>query len=292
VTPRNAYLSIDFEDIAHDFKRERRIDLDGPLREDALWRAYEAIDGFLRKDLGGVRSTFFTTGVVAEKLPSIVARIAADGHEIACHYHFHDPARADPPATFADNLRRAIDALEAASGQKILGFRAPRFSLGPEDAAHFRILERHVAYDSSLGASDAAGLAAMRRALGLTSLALFPVALVRVASGMPPVRSGGSYLKLFPGSVTLRAMQKAAAGGLAPLVYLHPYEFVADRSFFVRRREMTGMSSRSRAYWLLRQSQWHVVGNRSVTSKLRRIARNWRFAGPMRALLETPSGLP
>lgn len=286
----DAYLSIDFEDIAHDFKRAHGVDRDGPLREDALWRSYEAIDAFLRADLGGVRLTFFTTGIVAEKLPAIVARIVGDGHEIACHYHFHDPARADPPQAFEANLRRAIDALEAASGQKVLGFRAPRFSLGPEDSAHFHILERHLAYDSSLGASSAAELAAMRRDLGLTSLALFPVALARVAPGAPPVRSGGSYLKLFPGGIALRAMQMAAAGGLTPLVYLHPYEFVADLSFFVQSREMAGMSPPRRAYWLLRQSQWHVVGNRGVTGKLRRIARSWRFAGPMRALLETAPG--
>ena len=74
---------------------------------------------------------------MAEKCPDIVARIAADGHEIACHYFWHDPCRLDPPDLFEANLRRAIDALEAASGQKTLGFRAPRFSLKPEDQAHF-----------------------------------------------------------------------------------------------------------------------------------------------------------
>ena len=69
---------------------------------------------------------------LAEKCPDIVARIAADGHEIACHYFWHDPCRLDPPELFEANLRRAIDALETASGQKTLGFRAPRFSLRPE----------------------------------------------------------------------------------------------------------------------------------------------------------------
>ncbi len=278
---RTAWLSIDFEDIAHDFKREHRIAADGPLREDALWRAYEAIDGFLRRDLGGLRVTFFTTGVVAEKCPGIVARIAADGHEVACHYHFHDPARRDPPEAFETNLSRAIDALETASGQKCLGFRAPRFSLGPEDAAHFRALERHLAYDSSLGAASMAELAGMRIALGLTTLALFPVARVRVAPVLSPIRSGGSYLKLFPAAFTLRAMEMTAGAGLVPLVYLHPYEFVVDRSFQVAMSEMRALAPARRLYWALRQSQWHCVGNRSVTGKLRRIARTWRFGGPM-----------
>ncbi|MBA3325644.1 MAG: polysaccharide deacetylase family protein [Rhodobacteraceae bacterium] len=279
---RTAWLSIDFEDIAHDFKREHGIAPDGPLREEALWAAYAAIETFLQRDLGGVRLTFFTTGIVAAKCPGVVARIAADGHEVACHYHFHDPARRDPPAVFEANLRRAIDALEAASGQKTLGFRAPRFSLEPADAAHFHAIERCLAYDSSLIIATAADLGAVRRRLGLTTLRLFPIARVKVAPGLPPVRSGGSYFKLFPVAVTLEAMDRAAAAGLAPMVYLHPYEFVADRSFHVQTREMAGLSRARRLYWALRQAQWHVVGNRGVTEKLRRIARDWRLGGRIR----------
>ena len=281
---RPAWLSIDFEDIAHDFRREHGIDLDGPMRADALAAAYAAIETCLRRDHGGLRVTFFTTGILAEKCPGLVARIAADGHEIACHYHWHDPARADPAERFAANLDRALDALGAAAVARVLGFRAPRFSLSPADGAHFRALEARLAYDSSLTVADAAGLAAARTALGVTRLALLPVAKVPVAPLLPPVRSGGSYLKLFPGAVTLAAMARTAAAGLPPQVYLHPYEFVADGAFRVAMRDMGGMAAHRRLYWALRQAQWHDVGNRSVAAKLRRIAARWRFAGPMRAL--------
>lgn len=286
---RTAWLSIDFEDIAHDFKREHGIDRDGPVRQDALWAAYAAIEGFLQRELGGARLTFFTTGVVAAKCPGVVARIAADGHEVGCHYHFHDPVRLDPPERFEANLRRAIDALETASGQRVLGFRAPRFSLTPADAAHLQVLERRLAYDSSLTVADAAARDSVRARLGLERLALFPMILARVAPISPRVRSGGSYLKLFPAALTLRALDRAAGAGLAPLVYLHPYEFVADRSFHVAMAEMIGMPRARRVYWSLRQSQWHVVGNRGVPAKLRRIAERWRFGGPMRDLLVADS---
>ncbi len=278
---RTAWLSIDFEDIAHDFRREHGIDPDGPVRREALTAAYETIEAFLRRDLGGVRLTFFTTGVVALKHPEIVARIAADGHEVGCHYHFHDPCRLDPPETFEARLGEAVDALEAASGQKVLGFRAPRFSLDPGCAAHFRALERRLAYDSSLSMATAAERDAAARAMGLTRLALLPVA----KSGRPAVRAGGSYLKLFPAGVTLGALDRAEAGGLAPLAYLHPYEFVADGSFRVAMRDMAGMGRGRRLYWALRQAQWHWVGNRSVAGKLRAIARIWRLGGPMRDLV-------
>ena len=193
-----AWLSIDFEDIAHDFKREFGIPQDGSLREDALRRAYAAIETFCRTDLDGARLTFFTTGILAEKCPDIVARIAADGHEIACHYFWHDPCRLDPPELFESNLRRAIDALEAASGRKVLGFRAPRFSLKPGDRAHFAALERHLAYDSSLTVADGAEARGLRAATGVTRLALLPVLRRRPAPGLPALRTGGAALKYAP----------------------------------------------------------------------------------------------
>jgi len=282
---RKVWLSIDFEDIAHDFKREFGLPHDGSMREEALWRAYGAIDDFCRRDLGAARLTFFTTGILAEKCPDLVARIAADGHEIACHYHWHDMARDDPPALFEANLRRAIDALEAASGQRVLGFRAPRFSLGIGDVAHFAVLERLFAYDSSVTVADAGGLAAFRAAVGVERLVLLPVVRHRVVAGLPPMRSGGAYLKYFPASVTMRGLDLAADAGLAPMLYLHPYEFVSDGSFRFPLAEMTGLGARRKAFLWTRQVHCHVIGNAGVPGKLRAIFRDFEPGGPMRALL-------
>ena len=181
-----AWLSIDFEDIAYDFKREFAIPQDGSLREDALWRAYEAIEAFCRDHAGGARLTFFTTGILAAKCPAVVARIAADGHEVACHYHYHDMARDDPPETFDANLRRAKAALEDAAGTEVLGFRAPRFSLRPQDRAHFEVLAAHFAYDSSVTVASRAEAEALRALAAATGLALLPVVRQKVLPGLPP----------------------------------------------------------------------------------------------------------
>jgi hypothetical protein len=280
-----AYLSIDFEDIAHDFKREFAIPHDGTLRIEALWRAYEVIERFCREDAGGARLTFFTTGILADKCPEIVARIASDGHEIACHYYYHDMASADPPAAFEANLRRAVDALEDAGGQKVLGFRAPRFSLRPEDVAHFLVLEKLFAYDSSVTVASRGELAAFRAAASLQRLALVPVARQKVLPGLPPMRPGGAYLKLFPASVTLRGLRMAATAGLVPLLYLHPYEFVADRSFYFPMREMGDLALRRRLFLWARQTHCNVIGNRGLAGKLRRILEGVELGGPMRDLL-------
>lgn len=282
---RTVWLSIDFEDIAHDFKREFGLRHDGSMREEALWRAYGAIEDFCRRDLGGARLTFFTTGILAETCPDLVARIAADGHEVACHYHWHDMARDDPPAVFEANLRRAIDALETASGQKVLGFRAPRFSLGIADAAHFTVLERLLAYDSSVTVADATELAAFRAAVGVERLVLLPVTRRKVSRGLPALRTGGAYIKYFPAAVTRRGLDLAAEAGLAPMLYLHPYEFVADASFRFPLAEMAGLPARRKAFLWARQLHCHVIGNAGVPAKLRRIFCDAVAGGPIRTLL-------
>ena len=198
---------------------------------------------------------------------------------------WHDPCRLDPPDLFETNLRRAIDALEAASGQKTLGFRAPRFSLRAEDRAHFAVLERHLAYDFSLTVADAAEARGLRAANGTENLALFPVLRRRPAPGLPLLRTGGAALKYAPAPLTLRSLRAAAEAGLAPQLYLHPYEFVADRSFRFPISEMGDLAPRRKLFLWARQVHCHVLGNSGLPDKLRRIAAGIEIAGPMRDLL-------
>ena len=51
-------------------------------------------------------------------------------------------------------------------------------------------------------------------------------------------------------------------------IYLHHYEFVSDMSFHIIWKEMNGLSFFLKLYWLLRQTQWHIVSNKSVMRKL------------------------
>src|SRR6185369_8772777 len=55
-----------------------------PLRvEGNVARLLDLLDEF------GVKATFFVLGWVAERLPAVVRRIQARGHEIACHGYGH-----------------------------------------------------------------------------------------------------------------------------------------------------------------------------------------------------------
>src|SRR5690606_32683774 len=120
--------------------------------------AYDLIDRFTVEHLGGRRLTFFTTGQVARDYPDLVQRIAADGHEIACHYYEHDQIWVQDRATLRRNLDAAISVLTKASGQCINGFRAPDFSIDDRCADWaFEEISLRFVYDSSCVASRHAG---------------------------------------------------------------------------------------------------------------------------------------
>ena len=60
------------------------------ILKDPLWKSYEKIQNLSNNFFNGKKITFFTTGVVARKAPDLLAKISKDGHEIGCHYNFHD----------------------------------------------------------------------------------------------------------------------------------------------------------------------------------------------------------
>lgn len=263
------YLSIDFEDFAHDLKRDLGLWQTGPLRAAALWRAYAGIERFLRAH-GGARITFFCTGIIAEQMPDLIARIAADGHEIGCHYHYHDCIDRQTPAAFADHLATALAALRAASGQPVRGFRAPKFRIDRQGCAQYEVLARQVGYDSSYlctHRSEARDFAARLS----QPLALLPIWSGRIAPGLPRMRLGGSYAKLFPMAATERMIAAARAGGMVPHLYLHPYEFTADGDFALSPAELAPLGPGRAALWRARQMQWHRIGNADLPGRLSRL---------------------
>ncbi len=100
-------------------------------------------------DRCALRGTFFVEGWNGAQHPRAVAEIVARGHELGMHGWLHENWHALDAATEAELAERATDALEAASGLRPLGFRAPG---GHRSNATEAILQRlGYRYDASLG---------------------------------------------------------------------------------------------------------------------------------------------
>ncbi len=118
------FISIDFEDFSHDYKRSLGI-IENNLRINALEKSYFKIKEFANKNLKNKNFTFFTTGILAEKAGDLIKQISKDGNEVSCHYYYHDLIYNQNRQPLSKNIDKAIEIIEKRTGTIPPGFRAP-----------------------------------------------------------------------------------------------------------------------------------------------------------------------
>jgi len=59
----------------------------------------------------------------------LVRDVHARGHELACHSFWHRPVYSLEPQEFHEDTRAAKGAIEQAAGARVLGYRAPTWSI-------------------------------------------------------------------------------------------------------------------------------------------------------------------
>ena len=201
--------------------------------------AMQPIIDLLRR--AGVRATFFTVGEVARDHPDLIAELAADGHEIACHTMTHPNLWRLTPAEFAEELEQYRAALEGAlPGAQVLGFRAPMFSL--DKRSHWvlgMLRDGGFRYDSSVvpvrtpwyGVSGAplgiyqASLADPGRTDAGNGFLEFPLTVCSIGPVRIPT-AGGVYFRLIPYPV-FRSLLCRVARRRPFVIYVHPWETYA-----------------------------------------------------------------
>jgi polysaccharide deacetylase family protein (PEP-CTERM system associated) len=204
----------------------------------------------------GARATFFVLGYVAEQEPALVREILSAGHEVGCHSHMHRRVWTMTPEEFRDDIRRARAAIEDAGGQKVVGYRAPTFSIGEKSLWAVKILaEEGFAYDSSVFPirHDLYGMPGVPRFpfrwLFRDGGSLFeiPLLTLRILGRNLPV-AGGGYLRILPMWYTRWAMRRIRQReGRPAVVYFHPWELDPDQP-----RLTGGLKSKLRHYFNLR----------------------------------------
>lgn len=188
----------------------------------------------------GARGTFFVLGWQAERTPSMVPRLVSRGHEIATHGYSHRFVYQMTPEDFRRELRRSIDVLEQQSGQKVIGHRAPYFSITGDSLWALDILaEQGIRYDSSIfptlnyryGIPGANRYPGWIRTPSGAWLYEIPLSTVRVPassarSGINLPLGGGGYFRLYPYAVTRGLAQHLRQREHKGLIfYVHPWEY-------------------------------------------------------------------
>ena len=233
-------------------------------------RVEEATERVLAVFAGqGIGATFFFLGWVAERRPHLVRRVAAAGHEIACHGYAHQHITRTRPEDFRKDVRRAKQTLEDITGLGVAGYRAPTFSIYADTLWALDILiEEGFLYDSSIFPvrHDRYGMpnaprrpTVLRRPAG--SIVELPPLTLRVG-GLNLPAAGGGYMRLLPMGVVLWAVRRANREGLPAVIYLHPWELDPAQP-----RLPLGLLGTWR----------HRVGLASMEGKLRRLVSEVRF---------------
>jgi polysaccharide deacetylase family protein (PEP-CTERM system associated) len=211
-------------------------------------------------DRTGARATCFVLGWVAERHPALVRRIVAEGHEVASHGWWHRRIGSLTPQELRQEVRESKRLLEDLSGQPVVGFRAPSFSITPgREWAFDVLLEEGYTYDSSLfpiRRPDYGYPASpvipheIRRPSG--ALLEIPMATARVF-GLRIPAAGGGYLRQLPYALIRRAARDAVARRRPGMFYIHPWEVDPDQPRFP-----VGMLTRVRHYGGLQKTLGHL----------------------------------
>jgi polysaccharide deacetylase family protein (PEP-CTERM system associated) len=214
----------------------------------------------------GTTATFFILGEVAKRFPSTVVRkIAKGGHELGSHGYSHRPLYSLSDEVFRADAQRSKSLIEDVSGQAVLGYRAPNFSIR---ASVLPILgELGYVYDSSLnpvrissryGKLEWHTPVAVGHILRFDSIYEIHMSRHRVLGLSVPL-SGGGYFRLCPYFIWRCGVKAILASRRFYNFYLHPWEIDRDvprfkgLRFDLRFRHYHNLhKTEARLRWLLR----------------------------------------
>jgi polysaccharide deacetylase family protein (PEP-CTERM system associated) len=178
------------------------------------------------------RATFFVLGWSAERHPALVRQIAQRGHEVASHGYAHELVTRQNPDEFRADVKRARLMLQDLSGQPVVGYRAPSYTIvsGTRWALDILAQEGHV-YDSSIfpikrlryGIPGAPRWPHKVNLGNGLSLVEYPLPTVRVGWINIPA-TGGAYLRLLPMSFQTWVIKDLIQRQRPFVVNVHPWE--------------------------------------------------------------------
>lgn len=179
------------------------------------------------------RITMFVLGKFAERFPSIVKRMASEGHEIASHGYGHVEVFKQSPELFWEDVARSKDILENITGQPVFGYRAPDYSITSNELWALEILaDIGIVYDSSIfptkftryGIVDWPPNPVNVNLHSGKNLVEMPLTTLKIFGSRWPV-AGGGYHRLLPWPLIKLAINQQLRNNNSFMSYCHPYEF-------------------------------------------------------------------
>lgn len=182
------------------------------------------------------KATFFVLGCIGEDYRDIVKAIDREGHEIASHGYCHDLAYNQTFEEFKEDVKKSVGILEDITGKKVLGYRAPSWSIVEKNLHYLVALEElGLKYDASvfpvktfLYGIPNAPRKIHKPVVNGRELNLYEIPTsVFNFMGKGVGYSGGFYFRFFPEFFIKRLISKSNSDKAPSVVYLHPREIDA-----------------------------------------------------------------
>jgi polysaccharide deacetylase family protein (PEP-CTERM system associated) len=180
-----------------------------------------------------VKATFFVLGYVVERTSEVVRMIHGEGHEVASHGYGHVQVYKQSKDEFLKDLLRSKSLLEEMIGEKVIGYRAPEWSIckGKRNSywAIDLLVQSGFLYDSSIAPLRLIGIPLAPTIPYILSthhgdIKEFPPLTMRSSLGNLPI-GGGWGLRIFPYRSIRRTIDQLNALGHPVLIFCHPSEF-------------------------------------------------------------------
>lgn len=256
-------FSIDVEDW-----NQSVLDINNPVSDRVLNNTLRLLEILEDKNQ---TATFFTLGNVAKKYPQLIREIAAAGHEVASHGYNHQSIFNLTPKQVKEDITKSVELLEDISGKKVIGFRAPDFSIREYLFEWYceALAENGLKYDSSLFPMKVIKYGIEKE----YSLKIFNkyhlnehyLSYVKIGKTKLPF-FGGGYFRITPYFMTKMLSKQLNAN--RAVFYMHPYEIDTEELASLKRN-----NTHIPLKWRLSQ----FVGRESVENKLDKLLNDFSF---------------
>ena len=196
-----------------------------------------------------VTATFFTLAWVAKRCPRVIQRIVSEGHELASHGLAHRRLTTMSEKDFIADITESKWTLEDISGQSIIGYRAPSFSINESNAwVYYFLKDIGFKYSSSTYpiSHDLYGVPNWPRFKHERPEGIIEIPIPTLRKGNDNVGiGGGGYFRLYPYWLSRRRIDRYFKEENAPYsFYFHPWEIDTHQP----KVEKANLKSRFRHY--------------------------------------------
>ncbi len=202
-------------------------------------------------DKYNIKATFFVLGWIVERKPGLVKEIHSRGHEIASHGYGHIINYELNRDEIYEDIKKSKELLEGITGDKVVGYRAPNFSvtqdvidalttLGFEYDSSYNPFSKNKRY-GQLGTNEK-GIFKLNDSLTEISMSVWKNKFFELSI------AGGGYFRLYPYSLFRTLASSYLKKNDYMIMYFHPWEFdpeqprVKDVKFSYRFRQYVGLA--------------------------------------------------